>query len=84
MGRQAAVITADPVFRLGHQTVMNEALIDFANSKAGEEHIRESAWARVQGIQAFLDVFDRFVQDGAKIEKETPQKPEETGPKETK
>ena len=84
MGRQAALITADPTFRLAHQTVMNEALVDFANSKAEETQVRESAWARVQGIQAFLDIFDRFVQDGAKVEKETKQQAEETGPKETK
>ena len=62
---------------------MNNALIDFSNSKVDEQNVRETAWGQVQGIQSILDAVDTIINDGIKAEKETAIEPEETGPQET-
>ena len=66
-GKAAELLRADPTFTQAHGLATNEAIVDFANSKVDEKSVREAAWARIQGVQAVLDVLGRFVQDGAKV-----------------
>jgi hypothetical protein len=68
---------------MAQQAAMNDAIVDFANSKAGETDIREAAWGRVQGVQSLLDKVDKLIQDGKLADMKTDVAPEKTGPQET-
>ena len=82
LGLAAKTIQDNGAFQLAHHEASSNAVVDFANSAVGERDERELAWAKIQGIQAVLDVLERFVQDGVKVSRETPQAPEKTGPQE--
>ena len=84
LGLAAKQIQDNGAFQLAHHQASSDAVVDFANSEIHQRDERELAWAKIQGVQAVLDVLERFVQDGVKVSRETKQAPEETGPQEKK